>query len=54
MSEKEPEGQTMSTSAATSKERERTEERRNAPRETLRRYVVLVFFGEDNWGNSPT
>lgn len=50
MSEKEPEGQTMSTSAATSKERERTEERRNAPRETLRRYVVLVFFGEDNWG----
>lgn len=50
MSEKEPEGQTMPTSAATSKESERTEERRNTPRETLKRYVVLVFFGEDNWG----
>ena len=50
MSEKEPEGQTMPTSAATSRDSERTEERRNAARETLRRYVVLVFFGEDNWG----
>lgn len=40
----------MSFSTATSRENERTEERRSSPRETLKRYVVLVFFGEDNWG----
>ena len=40
----------MSTSTATSKDSERTEERRSSPRETLKRHVVLVFFGEDNWG----
>src|SRR5919108_3544338 len=40
----------MSLSTATSKDSARTEERRRSPRETLKRYVVLVFFGEDNWG----
>ena len=50
MREKEPAGQTMSTSTGNSKDSERTDERRSFPRETLKRYVVLVFFGEDNWG----
>jgi TonB family protein len=50
MREKEPAGQTMSTSTGNSKDSERTDERRSSPRETLKRYVVLVFFGEDNWG----
>lgn len=40
----------MSSSMAISKDSERAEERRSSPRETLKRYVVLVFFGEDNWG----
>ena len=40
----------MPLSTATSKDSARTEERRRSPRETLKRYVVLVFFGEDNWG----
>src|SRR5690349_518196 len=40
----------MSSSTAISKDSARNEERRSAPRETLKRYVVLVFFGEDNWG----
>lgn len=40
----------MSFSTVTSTDRERTEERRSFRRETLKRYVVLVFFGEDNWG----
>ena len=50
MREKEPAGQTMSTSTGNSKDSERTDERRSSPRETLKRHVVLVFFGEDNWG----
>ncbi|HKW32456.1 MAG TPA: TonB family protein [Candidatus Acidoferrum sp.] len=40
----------MSSVTITSKDSERTEERRSSPRGTLKRYVVLVFFGEDNWG----
>jgi len=40
----------MSSSTAISKDSARTEERRTSPRETLKRYVVLVLFGEDNWG----
>ena len=40
----------MSSTTTTLKESERAEERRSSPRETLKRHVVLVFFGEDNWG----
>src|SRR6202007_2824064 len=40
----------MSSSTTTLKDSARTEERRRSPRETLRHYVILVFFGEDNWG----
>ena len=40
----------MSSSTEASKDSVKTEERRSSPRETLKRYVVLVFFGEDNWG----
>lgn len=50
MHEKQPLGQFMSSTTTTLKENERTEERRGSPRENLKRYVVLVFFGEDNWG----
>ena len=44
MSETEPAGENMSFFTAASKDSERTEERRSSPRETLKRYVVLVFF----------
>lgn len=40
----------MSSSTASSKDSAKIEERRSYPREKLKRYVVLVFFGEDNWG----
>ena len=50
MREMEPAGQNMSFSTATSKDSTIAEERRSAPRETMKRHVVLVFFGEDNWG----
>lgn len=40
----------MSFSTVISKDNAKTEERRSSPRETLKRHVVLVFFGEDNWG----
>ena len=40
----------MSSSPAISKDNTKTGERRAFPREALNHYVVLVFFGEDNWG----
>lgn len=38
------------SSSMFSKDSEKTEERRSSPREKMKRHVVLVFFGEDNWG----
>lgn len=40
----------MSSSPAISKDKAKPEERRAFPREALSHYVVLAFFGEDNWG----
>ena len=40
----------MSSSPVVSSDKARPEERRSSPREVLRHYVVLVYFGEDNWG----
>ncbi len=40
----------MSSSPAVSNDAAKPEERRGLPREALNHYVVLVFFGEDNWG----
>lgn len=40
----------MSSSPVVSNDAAKPEERRALPREALNHYVVLVFFGEDNWG----
>ncbi len=40
----------MSSSPAISKNNAKPRERRAFPREALNHYVVLVYFGEDNWG----
>lgn len=40
----------MSSSMTISKDSVKTEERRSSPRERMKHHVVLVFFGEDNWG----
>ena len=40
----------MSSSPAISRGNAKPRERRGLPRETLNHYVVLVFFGQDNWG----
>ena len=40
----------MSSSPAISKDNAKPRERRGFHRETLNHYVVLVFFGGDNWG----
>jgi TonB family protein len=40
----------MSSSPAVSNGNAKPRERRGFPRETLKHYVVLLFFGEDNWG----
>ena len=40
----------MSSSAAISTDRAKPEERRSSSRGVLHHYVVLVYFGEDNWG----
>lgn len=40
----------MSSSMTISKGSVKTEERRSSPREKMKHHVVLVFFGEDNWG----
>lgn len=40
----------MSSSPAVSSDRAKREERRSSSREVLNHYVVLVYFGEDNWG----
>jgi hypothetical protein len=40
----------MSTSPAISNNNSKRGERRGRRRETLNHYVVLVFFGQDNWG----
>src|SRR5215467_24878 len=50
MRDQEPADSQMSSATATSRESGKTEERRSFPRESLKRHVVLVFFGEDNWG----
>ena len=50
MQEKETLGKAMSSVMPTSQSSENTEERRSSPREKLKGCVVLVFFGEDNWG----
>lgn len=50
MSETELEGSNMSSTMAISKDNEKAEERRTSPREKMKHHVVLVFFGEDNWG----
>jgi protein TonB len=40
----------MSSSPVVSNDRAKREERRSSSREVLHHYVVLVYFGEDNWG----
>src|ERR1700751_459693 len=40
----------MSSSPVISTDKARPEERRSSSRGVLDHYVVLVFFGEDNWG----
>src|SRR6184192_302370 len=40
----------MSSAPAISNDNGRPGERRGFPREMLTHYVVLAFFGEDNWG----
>ena len=40
----------MSSLPAISKDTTNPGERRGLPREAFNHYVVLVFFGEDNWG----
>ena len=40
----------MSSSPVVSSDRAKREERRSSSREVLNHYVVLVYFGEDNWG----
>ena len=40
----------MSSSAAISSDTAKPEERRSSSRGVLHHYVVLVYFGEDNWG----
>lgn len=50
MRETEIAGSNMSSNTAISKDSERAEERRTSPREKMKHHVVLVFFGEDNWG----
>ncbi|MDE3157760.1 MAG: TonB family protein [Acidobacteriota bacterium] len=40
----------MSSSPVVSTDKAKREERRRSSREVLNHYVVLVYFGEDNWG----
>jgi TonB family protein len=40
----------MSSSPVASTDKAKREERRSSSREVLNHYVVLVYFGEDNWG----
>lgn len=40
----------MSSSPVISGDKAKREERRSSSREVLNHYVVLVYFGEDNWG----
>jgi TonB family protein len=40
----------MSSSPVISGDKAKREERRSSAREALNHYVVLVYFGEDNWG----
>ena len=40
----------MSSSPVVSTDKAKREERRSSSREVLNHYVVLVYFGEDNWG----
>src|SRR5215469_13002757 len=45
-----PGGRTMPSSAVHPSDTAKPQERRSSSREVLHHYVVLVYFGEDNWG----